>query len=55
MYPVMFRWYLISLVICSSSKQVMMEFKVTSIAVKVDYTTEDEKYIFAENFMMQSL
>ena len=39
----MSRWYLSSLVIWISSKQVMMEFKITGIAVKVDFIAKDEK------------
>ena len=51
----MFRWYLSSLVIWSSSKQVMMEFRVINITIKVDSTIEDAKYVFAKNFAMRSL
>ena len=41
--------------IWSSSKQVTKEFRVTGIIVKIGSTIEDEKHIFAENFVMQSL
>ena len=32
----------------------MMNFRVTGIIVGVDSIMKDEKYIFLENFMMQS-
>ena len=54
-YLVKLRWYLSLLVVSSSSKNVMKEFRATGITVKVDYITKDEKYVFAENFVIQSL
>ena len=52
---IMFRWHLSSLVIWSSSKQVMKEFRVIGIIVKANSVAKDVKYVFTEDFMMQSL
>ena len=55
MYQDNFRLYLSFLVIWSLSKQVTKELRVTGITKKVNFVAEDENYVFAKNFMMQSL
>ena len=51
----MVRWHLSLLVIWSSSKKVMKELRVTGITEKVNFVAKDENYVFANNFMKQSL
>lgn len=46
----MFRWYLSLLVICSLSKQVMKELRVTGITKKDNSVVEDENYDFSREF-----